>query len=85
MTIPEVAADNHGYVMARDARAAGVDPAALRKVAATGRLERTLRVSIECRSSLVVRTRRMRRPLPGPAAAGSSRTSRRSISSGSAK
>lgn len=37
----EVAVDNHGYVTARDARAAGVDPAALRKLAATGRLERT--------------------------------------------
>lgn len=37
----EIAVDNHGYVTARDARAAGVDPTVLRKLAATGRLERT--------------------------------------------
>ncbi len=37
----EVAVGNHGYVTARDARAAGVDPTVLRKLVATGRLERT--------------------------------------------
>lgn len=37
----EVAVDNHGYVTAREARAAGIDPTVLRKLAATGRLERS--------------------------------------------
>ncbi len=36
----EVAVDNHGYLTVADAIAAGIDPAALRKLAATGRLER---------------------------------------------
>lgn len=35
----EVAADNHGYLTVADAVAAGIDPAQLRKLAATGRLE----------------------------------------------
>ena len=37
----EVAVENHGYVTVRDAIAAGIDPVVLRKLAATGRLERT--------------------------------------------
>ena len=39
--ILELAVDNHGYVTAREARAAAIDPTALRKLAALGRLERT--------------------------------------------
>ena len=35
----EVAVDNHGYFTVADAVAAGIDPAALRKLAANGRLE----------------------------------------------
>ena len=35
----EVAVDNHGYLTVADAVAAGIDPVALRKLAATGRLE----------------------------------------------
>lgn len=35
----EVAADNHGYLTVADAVAAGIDPAALRKLTAAGRLE----------------------------------------------
>lgn len=37
----EVAVDNHGYLTVADATAAGIDPAALRKLAAAGRLEHT--------------------------------------------
>lgn len=37
----QVAVENHGYVTVRDAVAAGIDPVALRKLAAAGRLERT--------------------------------------------
>ncbi|MGL5861855.1 MAG: type IV toxin-antitoxin system AbiEi family antitoxin domain-containing protein [Phycicoccus sp.] len=36
----EVAVDNHGYLTVTDAVAAGIDPAQLRKLTATGRLER---------------------------------------------
>lgn len=36
-----VAVENHGYVTARDAVAAGIDPVVLRKLVAAGRLERT--------------------------------------------
>lgn len=36
-----VAADNHGYLTVDDAVGAGIDPVALRKLAAVGRLERT--------------------------------------------
>jgi predicted transcriptional regulator of viral defense system len=35
----EVAMDNHGYLTVADAVAAGIEPVALRKLAATGRLE----------------------------------------------
>ncbi len=35
----EVAVDNHGYLTVADAVAAGIDPVALRKLAAAGRLE----------------------------------------------
>jgi len=35
----EVAAENHGYLTVADAAAAGIDPVALRKLAAAGRLE----------------------------------------------
>lgn len=35
-----VAVDQHGYLTARDAARAGIDPVALRKLAAVGRLER---------------------------------------------
>lgn len=37
----DLASGNHGYVTARGARLAGVDPTVLRKLTATGRLERT--------------------------------------------
>lgn len=37
----EVAVENHGYLTVADAVGAGIDPAALRKLAATGRLEHT--------------------------------------------
>jgi predicted transcriptional regulator of viral defense system len=36
-----LAVENQGYITAREARAAGIDPAVLRKLAAAGRLERT--------------------------------------------
>ncbi len=39
--VVELAVENHGYVTASQARAAGIDPTALRKLAALGRLERT--------------------------------------------
>lgn len=36
-----IAVENHGYVTVRDAVTAGIDPVAVRKLAAAGRLERT--------------------------------------------